>query len=610
MLRTLAAAADLVIFLGWSGLAVLVALVRKPGRGHLAAFLLFLGAFAALGVLHLARSLASFRGADPEGRPVVALRVAVACCVAASFLAAIPAARAGRLLQTPEVLTKLLAEKMAVESELRVQEERFRTIATLVANAVVVGDGDGRVVFWNRAAEKAFGLAAAEALGTLIFDIFPARHRRTMVAVFSEAASDAPRPAGDWVNVSGVRHDGEEFEAEVAVSHWRSAAGAEYVMVVARDLGERKRAARALAASEEKFRTIADNVKDYAIFMLDADGLVTTWNAGAERIKGYREDEVVGRHVSMFYPPGRGAEADDLIRAAAADGRAEADGWRVRRDGTAFRAHVVLTALRVPGGRPAGFLKIVRDVTRERQAEEELRLANAALAISNDDLQQFAYVASHDLQAPLRTIASYSGLLERRLGDRLDDDTRGFVRTVVANAKKMQALINDILAYSRAATQAAPPRPVRVADALAQAVANCEADIGECGASVRADGPLPVVMGDPAQLAQVMTNLVANAVKFRRPGVAPEVTVSAEPCAGGAGWKVLVRDNGVGLDRSQAGRLFQMFQRLHPQSAYPGTGVGLAICRRVVERLGGKIGLESSEPGVGTTFFFTLPGAP
>jgi PAS domain S-box-containing protein len=389
------------------------------------------------------------------------------------------------------------------------------------------------------------------------------------------------------------------------------------VMVVARDLGERVRAARALAASEEKFRVVADNVKDHAFFLLDKDGRVATWNAGAERIEGYREDEVVGRHLSTFSQPDYDGRVGAAIEEATAVGRAEAEGWRVRRDGTRFRVHIVLTALRGQGGVPLGFLMIVRDVTSEWQAEEDLRMANAALAMSNDDLQQFAYVASHDLQAPLRTMASYSGLLERRLGDKLDDETRGFVRTVVSNAKKMQALINDILAYSRVTMQAKPARPVRVADVLAQAVSNCEADVREAGATVQADGPLPVVMADQAQLAQVMTNLIANAVKFRRAGVAPAVTVSATevPAAGGPArpcvwWKVLVRDNGVGLDPAQAGRLFQMFQRLHPQSMYPGTGVGLAICRRVIDRLGGKIGLEASAPGEGAAFFFTLPGAP
>jgi PAS domain S-box-containing protein len=237
---------------------------------------------------------------------------------------------------------------------------------------------------------------------------------------------------------------------------------------------------------------------------------------------------------------------------------------------------------------------------RER-AEEELRR-------SNQELEQFAYVASHDLQEPLRMVSSYTQLLAQRYEGQLDQDAREFIGFAVDGANRMQRLIQDLLAYSRVTTRGRDPEPVDVHEVLGEAVRNLQAAIQESGALVTND-ELPPVLGDRSQLVQLLQNLVGNGIKFRRPGVSPRVHVGAGPDAERPELAVFrVADNGIGIEARHLGRLFVIFQRLHGRDAYPGTGIGLALCKRIVERHGGWIRLES-EVGKGTTVVFALPRA-
>jgi light-regulated signal transduction histidine kinase (bacteriophytochrome) len=236
-----------------------------------------------------------------------------------------------------------------------------------------------------------------------------------------------------------------------------------------------------------------------------------------------------------------------------------------------------------------------------KQTVAELQRANADLARSNADLQQFAYVASHDLQEPLRMVASYTQLLQRRYKGRLDAAADEFIAFAVDGATRMQGLINDLLAYSRLGTHGKPLAEASCAEAFERAVANLREAIRESGAQVTSES-LPVVRGDATQLAQLFQNLIGNALKFRR-SVTPLVHVAAR--YNDREWLFSVRDNGIGIEARHLDRIFAIFQRLHTREQYPGSGMGLAICKKIVERHGGRIWVES-QPGKGSTFWFTL----
>lgn len=273
-------------------------------------------------------------------------------------------------------------------------------------------------------------------------------------------------------------------------------------------------------------------------------------------------------------------------------------GWRMR----ALRSlALVVAGLGVMSGLAWG---LVRELTRERQASAELGSLNRDLARSNADLEQFAYIASHDLKEPLRNIASYVQLLQRRYQGKLDPDADAFIGYTVEGVRRMQAIINELLAYSRIGTGRLNLIPVQSGVLVSTALAHLKGVISEAQAAVEVKGPLPVVEADAAQLGSLFQNLIGNALKYRREDVRPEVVVGSEDR--GDRWAFYVRDNGIGIDPQYHAQIFDLFKRLHPRDRYHGTGIGLAICQRVAERHGGHIWVES-EAGRGSTFWFTLP---
>lgn len=244
------------------------------------------------------------------------------------------------------------------------------------------------------------------------------------------------------------------------------------------------------------------------------------------------------------------------------------------------------------------------EVNARKRTQEALKKTMTALEQSNNDLEQFAYVASHDLQEPLRMVASYTQLLERRFNDKLDQDGRDFIHYAVDGANRMQTLINDLLSYSRIGTRVNPMVPVDAHIPLGQARLNLNQTIQETNAIITNE-ELPVVMADESQLMLVFQNLIGNAIKFHKEGELPRIHISAQRKKDE--WVFSVQDNGIGIEAQYLQRIFVIFQRLHSREAYPGTGIGLAICKRIIERHGGKIWVES-QPGQGSTFYFTLKG--
>jgi light-regulated signal transduction histidine kinase (bacteriophytochrome) len=261
----------------------------------------------------------------------------------------------------------------------------------------------------------------------------------------------------------------------------------------------------------------------------------------------------------------------------------------------------------MPGG---GFVSTYLDITERKHAEQalaeqahKLQQALEELQRSNAELEQFAYVASHDLQEPLRMVASYCQLLQRRYQAKLDQNANEFIGFAVEGAKRMQSLINDLLLYSRVGTKGKAFAPTPLEPVLAGALANLAIAIDEAKAEITHD-PLPTISGDPTQLLQLFQNLIGNALKFRR-NVPVRIQIGAQ--REGSDWRISVTDNGIGIDPQYAERIFMIFQRLHTREEYPGTGIGLSVCKKIVERHGGRIWVEPA-PESGSVFTFTLPG--
>jgi PAS domain S-box-containing protein len=372
---------------------------------------------------------------------------------------------------------------------------------------------------------------------------------------------------------------------------------------------ERVRAEEALRFSEAKFAGIISISSD-AVVSVDEDQRITFFNHGAEHIFGYAADEVLGQPLDLLIPERLRhthraeveAFADGPVAARRMGERGQITGRR--KDGEIFPADASISKLDVAGNRI--YTAVLRDVTDRVRAEQALEEQAEELARSNAELEQFAYVASHDLQEPLRMVASYTQLLARRYRGRLDPDAEEFIAFAVDGVTRMQALINDLLAFSRVGTRSGTLEETDAGAVLDRVLLNLGPALDESGANVTYD-PLPTITMDAIELGQVLQNLIGNALKFHRREVPPRVHVSA--LRGTADWTFSVSDNGIGIASEYADRIFVLFQRLHSRAEHPGTGIGLAICKKIVERRGGRIWMESS-PGEGSTFHFTIPDRP
>jgi PAS domain S-box-containing protein len=356
-------------------------------------------------------------------------------------------------------------------------------------------------------------------------------------------------------------------------------------------------------------RSILDSMSD-GVAVTDETGRFLHFNPAAAAILGLGPLDVPPSEwpesYGLFLPDkSTPFPADRLPLVRAMRGASvDQESIHVRRAGAPQGIWLSVNArpLRDPEGALRGAVAVFRDVTRAVEAEEALARKADELARSNADLAQFASVASHDLQEPLRMIAGYAGLLGRRYGDRLDAEAAGLLSTIGENAARMTDLVRDLLALSRAGSTRVPPAPADSAALCDRAISNLGTLLAERQAVVTRD-PLPVVVGVPTQIVQVFQNLIGNAVKFhgeRRPRVHVSAAIRQEEAV------FSVRDEGIGIDPASLEEIFQAFRRLHARDEYPGSGLGLAICRRIVERQGGRIWAES-EPGQGSTFSFTLP---
>jgi PAS domain S-box-containing protein len=378
--------------------------------------------------------------------------------------------------------------------------------------------------------------------------------------------------------------------------------------MIRRDIVARRRTAEALRVAEERFRLLIDSVRDYAIFMLDVDGKVASWNGGAQRINGYSSEEVIGRHFSCFYTPEdlqNGKPAREL-KIATEQGRYEEEGWRICKDGTRLWANVVISPVRDQSGTLRGFAKVTRDVTERKRAQDNILNLNksleqhsAQLEAANKELEAFCYSVSHDLRAPLRSIDGFSQALLEDYGDKLDDSGKDSLNRVRAATQRMGQLIDDMLNLSRVTRSDMRLERVDLSAMAAAVVAELRKNQESRSVAVIIQDGL-TAYGDLRLLRVVLDNLIGNAWKFtsKRDDARIEFGVRAD---GG----FFVRDNGAGFDMAYSQKLFGAFQRLHAMNEFAGTGIGLATVQRIIHRHGGRVRAEG-EVEKGAMFSFTL----
>ncbi len=472
----------------------------------------------------------------------------------------------------------------------------------ITSYGVVAIDSSGRVRRWNAGAAKLTGFPRDQAMNSLLAELI-AEGPEEFTPAFLKELSAGESELGLWIR----RADGTRFwgRTTAVVSASLDGRPPGYVLLF-RDATSLKETTEELERSRTMFERILSIASD-AVISIDESQRIIFFNQGAERIFGYTRDEVLGRELSVLIPEGSRSAHMDRVRefgqspvtARVMGERGEIRGRR--KTGEIFPAEASISKLDLGGEKI--FTAVLRDVTERRMAEEALSRQAAELARSNADLERFAYVASHDLQEPLRMVASYTQLLARRYRGRLDDDADEFIGFAVDGVNRMQALINDLLSYSRVDRRGGEFRRTPLTKTLREVLATLGPALDEAGATITND-PLPVVTGDRTQLSQLFQNLIQNAVKFRRPGVHPRIHIGVEDL--GDMWQLSVRDNGIGIAEEFLERIFIIFQRLHNRADYPGTGIGLAICKKIVERHGGRIWVESVVDE-GSTFYFTLP---
>ena len=482
-------------------------------------------------------------------------------------------------------------------------ERKSAELAAIVASsddAIIGKSTDGIITSWNLGAQNMYGYTEDEVIGQPISILATEDHKDEITRILEQISR------GEHVEIFETvrqRKNGDLFHAAITVSAIRDTSGRIVAAsTIVRDISERRRIQDALRASEAQLRLVVENMP-VLMDALDEKGNLIVWNRECERVTGFRAEELVGNpdFNELLYPD---PAYRRRMQAELAEKGGDYRNWEwetATKDGQfcTIAWSNISQHFPISGWSQWG---IGVDVTERIQVEQAYTQKAEDLARSNAELEQFAYVASHDLQEPLRMVTSYMQLLQRRYQDRLDSDANEFIGFAVDGAMRMKVLINDLLAFSRVGTRGKPFDRVPLEDVLKQVSSSLQMAVSESNATITHE-PLPEVYGDETQLSQLLQNLIGNALKFRG-DVPPEIHIGATREEDH--WLISVRDNGIGIDTEYFDRIFIIFQRLHGKQDYPGTGIGLAICKKIVQRHQGRIWVES-QPGQGSTFYFTLP---
>ena len=493
--------------------------------------------------------------------------------------------------------------------------QQFRRLVESVHDyAIFLLDPDGIVCTWNSGAQQIKQYAPNEIIGKSFKEFYTPEQ---IVSGDPQHALDTARTVGQFYTENWrVKKDGTQFWASVTIVAIKDEDNnVANFMKIERDLSVKRENELKILRAEAFFRTTIDLAPN-AVIIGNSDGTIKVWNTQATQTFGYSQEDVVGKPITMLMPDRYRDDHKHSLQRATSTGRAplakhplELVG--LRKDGSEFPLELTFDALTMDG--EINYIAILRDISERRRSEhalrglnQQLKNLNTELVRSNAELDQFAAVASHDLKSPLRQVVSYVQLIDRRYKNTIDEEGRQYIAYAVEGATRMQALINDLLTFSRAGSGEFKPKQVDLNRVIELAIRNLNGWLADNHAEIHRPDDLPMVWGDEGSLVQVFQNLINNGVKFSRTGVHPEIWISASSY--GQGWQIIVRDNGIGMEPEHMDQIWIMFKRLNG-AEYAGTGIGLSIVKKVVERHGGNIGVEA-KPGQGSTFFITLPAVP
>lgn len=503
------------------------------------------------------------------------------------------------------------SEREHALAELRENESRFSTLFNQAAVGIAQTDLSGKLLIANQRFCEITGvtlnpqsrvylheLVYPEALDAIVLMLRSAVEQREPIAIEERCL----RPDGKliWMTCRATPIICEE-----------SGKLPQGLIVVMQDITERKLAESALEETRERFRLLVEDVKDYAIYWLDPDGRIISWNQGAERIFGYSSENITGQHFALFFGEEVTEKPSELLEKAVQEGRLEVEIPQRKKHNQRFEAHITITPIWDRQNTLVGFSNITRDITVDKKVKQDLQESHQVLQVyvdrleqSNQELEQFATIASHDLQAPLRKVMIYSNALQKSLAGKIPADANDYLIRMQKATYNMQSLITDLLALSRVTRKGQSFRLIHLSDILREVFLNLEEKIRSEGAHIEVDGVVSFE-GDPQQIRQLLQNLLENALKFHTEGHPPLISIHAREL-GGNECEIAIQDHGLGFDEKYLDRIFAVFERLHSEAQYPGTGMGLAISKKIVERHRGKI-TAKSQPNLGSTFIVTLP---
>jgi PAS domain S-box-containing protein len=501
------------------------------------------------------------------------------------------------------VISHDITDRKRAEEQLKESEEKFRLIFdeaedSIVLNEMMENGLPGKIIEANEATTKRLGYTKEELLNMTPKDIVAPEMRAEMA---KNAEEIRKKGYAIFENIHMTK-DGRRIPVEVN-NHIMEFKGKKIALTVVRDITERKKAEEELQRSRESFRTLAENSPDL-IFRVNKDLKCIYINSTITEFTDIPSEFFIGKTIDEFGFPEKYTLSfkQDYIKIFQT-----AEKQNIEYKLPTSKGYRYFYATNVPEFNSKGemqtVLSVVRDITDRKQAEEQLKETISELERSNQELQQFAYITSHDLQEPLRTIASFTQLLEMRYKGKFDSDADEFMNYTVDASIRMKEMIQGLLEYSQIGTQEEKFSEFNSEEALNNALSNLHSAIEECHADVTND-KLPIIIADKDQISRVFQNLIGNALKFRREGVRPKIFISAQKRDNE--FVFSVNDNGIGIEKQYSDRIFEIFKRLHTIDEYRGAGIGLAIVKRVIDRHGGRIWVESSF-GEGSTFYFTIP---